>query len=86
MGASGKLADWDRTVDLPKISVPTLSIGACYDTMEPAQMDLIAKNVKRGRYLYCHCPNGSHLAIYDDQQVYMAGIVQFLGDENRSRF
>jgi hypothetical protein len=45
MGASGKLADWDRSADLP-ISVPTLSMGARYDTMEPAQMEKIAKKCK----------------------------------------
>lgn len=84
MGASGKLADWDRTADLPKISVPTLSIGARYDTMEPAQMEKIAGDVKKGRYLFC--PNGSHLAIYDDQTVYMAGIIQFLFDVDSGRF
>jgi len=39
MGASGKLVNWDRTADLPQITVPTLAIGARYDTMEPAQME-----------------------------------------------
>jgi proline iminopeptidase len=53
MGASGKLVAWDRTADLGKVTVPTLSIGARYDTMEPAQMEKIAKDVKKGRYLYC---------------------------------
>ena len=84
MGASGKLADWDRTADLPKIAVPTLSIGARYDTMEPAEMENIAKRVKRGRYLFC--PNGSHLAIYDDQKIYMAGLTQFIRDVDSGRF
>jgi proline iminopeptidase len=84
MGASGKLEKWDRTADLPKITVPTLAIGARYDTMEPAQMEKIAKDVKKGRYLYC--PNGSHLAIYDDQKIYMAGIIQFIQDVNAGRF
>ncbi|MGD1097894.1 MAG: proline iminopeptidase-family hydrolase [Bryobacteraceae bacterium] len=84
MGASGKLLDWDRTTDLPKINVPTLSIGARYDTMEPAQMEKIAKDVKKGRYLFC--PNGSHLAIYDDQKVYMAGVIQFILDVDSGRF
>ncbi|HEY6342141.1 MAG TPA: proline iminopeptidase-family hydrolase [Bryobacteraceae bacterium] len=78
MGASGKLAAWDRRADLPKIAVPTLAIGARYDTMEPEQMERIANDVKRGRYLFC--PNGSHLTIYDDQEVYMAGITRFLLD------
>ena len=27
--------------------------------------------MKKGRYLFC--PNGSHLAIYDDQKVYVGG-------------
>ena len=84
MGASGKLVNWDRTADLAKIIVPTLAIGARYDTMEPAQMERIAKGVKKGRYLYC--PKGSHLALYDDQQVYMAGLTQFILDVDSGRF
>jgi proline iminopeptidase len=43
--------------------VPTLAIGARHGTMEPAQMERIAKGVKRGYYLLC--PNGSHMAMYD---------------------
>lgn len=84
MGASGKLVNWDRTADLPKITVPTLSIGARYDTMEPAQMERIAKSVRTGRYLFC--PNGSHFALYDDQKVWMGGVIQFLTDVNSGRF
>jgi proline iminopeptidase len=84
MGASGKLANWDRIADLPKISVPTLAIGAGYDTMEPAQMEKIAADVKQGRYLFC--PKGSHMSIYDDQEVYMAGVIQFLLDVDSGRF
>jgi proline iminopeptidase len=84
LGASGKLVNWDRTADLPRIEVPTLSIGARYDTMEPAQMEKIARDVKRGRYLYC--PNGSHLAIYDDQTVYMTGLIRFILDVDSGRF
>ena len=84
LGSSGKLANWDRTSDLPKVTVPTLAIGARYDTMDPAQMQEIARKVQRGRYLYC--PNGSHLAIYDDQQVYMTGLIQFILDVNSGHF
>jgi proline iminopeptidase len=83
MGASGKLVAWDRTADLAEISVPTLSIGARYDTMEPAEMEKIAKRVKKGRFLYC--PNGSHLAMYDDQRVYMSGLIQFIHDVDSGR-
>ena len=84
LGASGKLVNWDRTADLGKIAVPTLAIGARYDTMEPAQMERIAKGVKKGRYLFC--PNGSHLAIYDDQKVYVGGIINFIQDVDARRF
>lgn len=84
MGASGKLENWDRLADLGKISVPTLAIGARYDTMEPAQMQHIASSVQHGRYLYC--PQGSHMAMYDDQQVYMRGLIKFLKDVDAKKF
>jgi proline iminopeptidase len=82
--ASGKLAHWDRVADLPKITVPTLTIGARYDTMDPAHMEMMAGKVQKGRYLFC--PNGSHLAIYDDQKTYVDGVIQFLRDVDAGRF
>jgi len=78
LGLSGKLLNWDRTNDLPKIAIPTLTIGAKYDTMDPGHMEMMAKKVQKGRYLYC--PNGSHLALYDDQRVYMEGLIKFILD------
>jgi proline iminopeptidase len=84
LGASGKLEKWDRVADLGKITVPTLVIGAKYDTMDPAHMEKMAGLVKRGRYLYC--PNGSHMAMYDDQRVYFTGLVQFIEDVDRGAF
>ena len=84
MGASGKLERWDRVADLKQISVPALTIGAKYDTMDPAHMEMVSRQVQHGRYLYC--PNGSHLAMYDDQQTYMSGVIQFLKDVDTGRF
>ena len=84
LGTSGKLVKWDRTADLPRISAPTLAVGARYDTMEPAQMQKIASSVKRGRYLFC--PNGSHFDMYDDQGTYMTGVIQFILDVDSRRF
>ena len=84
LGASGKLVNWDRTADLGKITVPTLTIGAKYDTMDPAHMEKMASQVKRGRYLYC--PNGSHMAMYDDQKTYFDGLVKFVGDVDSQAF
>jgi proline iminopeptidase len=84
LAASGKLAQWDRTADLAKISVPTLVIGARYDTMDPAHMEMMARRLPRGRYLLC--PEGSHLAMYDDQKVYVEGLIKFIGDVDGARY
>ena len=76
LGASGILADWDRTADLSRIDVPTLVVGARYDTMDPAWMEMMSKRLPRGRYLYI--PEGGHFSLYDGQATYMAGIIGFL--------
>jgi proline iminopeptidase len=78
ISADAKLAAWERTDDLPLIEVPALVIGARYDTMDPAHMEMMARSLPKGRYL--NCPNGSHLAMYDDQAVYFAGLIDFLQD------
>lgn len=83
LGLSGKLLNWDRTNDLAQIAVPTLVIGAKYDTMDPAHMEMMSKKVQKGRYLFC--PNGSHLALYDDQKVYMEGVTKFILDVDRGQ-
>ena len=84
MGLSGKLEKWDRVADLPKIAVPTLVIGAKHDTMDPAHMEMMSKQVKHGRYLFC--PEGSHLAMYDDQKTYFTGLIGFIKDVDAGRF
>ena len=84
LGLSGKLLNWDRTNDLAQLTVPTLVIGAKYDTMDPAHMEMMSKKVQKGRYLFC--PNGSHLALYDDQKVYMDGVTKFILDVDRGQF
>ena len=84
MAASGKLEEWDRSAVLKTINVPTLVIGAQYDTMDPKHMEWMAGEFPRGRYLYC--PNGSHAAMYDDQQVYMTGLIKFLKDVDGGNF
>jgi proline iminopeptidase len=76
ISADAKLARWDRTSDLASIDVPTLVIGARYDTMDPAYMEMMAGRLPDGRYLFC--PNGSHLTMYDDQETYFTGLIEFL--------
>ena len=78
ISADAKLARWDRTSQLESITVPSLVIGARHDTMDPAYMEMMASRLPAGRYLYC--PEGSHMAMYDDQQTYFAGLIAFLKD------
>jgi len=84
LGLSGRLLEWDRTGDVNRITVPTLVIGARYDTMDPDHMEWMAGAVAHGRYLYC--PNGSHMDMYDDQETYMTGVIRFLQDVDAGRF
>ena len=76
LGASGRLLNWDRSKDLRRITVPTLVIGAQYDTMDPKYMASMAKKLPHGQFLLC--PKGSHMAMYDDQQTYFDGLIGFL--------
>jgi proline iminopeptidase len=83
-GIGGNLANWDIKNRLKEIRIPTLMVGAKYDTMDPKAMEEQSKLVQHGRYLYC--PDGSHLAMYDDQQTFMNGVIQFIKDVNEGNF
>jgi proline iminopeptidase len=76
MSPEARLAQWNRVADLSGIEVPTLVIGARHDTMDPSHMKMMAELLPRGQYLYC--PEGSHCAMYDDQETYFSGLVDFL--------
>jgi len=76
LGASGKLLEWSRTADLPTITVPTLVIGGEYDSMDPRYLEHMASLMPKGESLTC--PEGSHLAMYDDQEYYFNGLLPFL--------
>lgn len=79
----GRLIRWDRKADLPRITVPTLTVGGKYDTMDPEHMKWMSTQVKKGQYLYC--PNGSHLAMWDDQRVFMDGVIRFIKDVDQGK-
>jgi proline iminopeptidase len=82
-GISGRLAQWDIKEELKNITVPTLMIGAKFDTMDPKAMEEQSRLVKNGSYLYC--PNGSHLAMWDDQEVYMDGVIKWIKEVDSRR-
>lgn len=64
---------WDR---LKELKVPTLMVGAKYDTMNPDEMEEMSELVQNGDYLYC--ANGSHLAMWDEQEFFMKGVIDFI--------
>jgi proline iminopeptidase len=75
-GLTGRLEKWDRKADLGRIAVPTLVIGASHDTMDPEHMRWVSTQLPHGSFLLC--PQGSHMAMWDDQRTYAAGLVRFL--------
>ena len=75
-GIAGNLANWDVSQQLPTIKTRTLVIGAAHDTMDPDYMRWMATQFPNGEFLLC--PNGSHLAQWDDQPHYFPGLVAFL--------
>ena len=75
MGASGRILNWDRFAALKRISAPTLVISGRNDTMDPAHMAAMAKALPNGELL---ATNGGHMAFYDDQKAYFAGLTRFL--------
>jgi len=83
-GIGGNLASWDIKARLKEIKIPTLMIGATHDTMDPKAMEEQSKLVQNGRYLLC--PNGSHLAMYDDQKVFFDGVIDFIRDVDTGSF
>jgi proline iminopeptidase len=51
-------------------------VGAEYDSMNPEEMKEMATLVQNGEHL--HCPKGSHLCMWDDQKVFMEGVIKFI--------
>ncbi len=82
-GVRGRLEKWDIKSRLHEITVPTLMVGAKYDTMDPEAMEAQSKAVKNGKYLYC--PNGSHMCMWDDQKVFMDGVVKFIKEVDEEK-
>jgi len=73
---TGNLKDWERWDRLHEIKVKALTIGARYDEMDPEDMSKMAKLMSNASYAYC--PNGSHLAMWDDQAIYFSQLLNYL--------
>jgi proline iminopeptidase len=73
---TGTFKDWERWDRLPEITVRTLTLGAHYDSMDPADLIKMAELMPNATSAIC--PNGSHLAMWDDQAIYFEHLLKFL--------
>ena len=81
---TGTFRDWDRWKDLRRINVPTLLSVGRHDTMSVADIERMGRAIPRSRVSVCE--NGSHLAMYDDQQAYFSDLLKFIRDVEAGRF
>jgi len=72
----GELERWDRTADLPRVSVPTLVIHGGDDTAELEHMQALATRVQRGQFLLC--PESRHTPFLDEPELFSRGVNRFL--------
>lgn len=77
------LSNWDVSDRLKEIKVPTLMLGAKYDTMDPKYMEWMASQVQNGRSV---TTNGSHLSQFDDPETFFPAVVRFIKDVDHGEF
>ena len=75
-GVTGNFKDWERWDRLHEIKVRALTIGAQYDEMDPEDMRKMAMLMPNATSAIC--PNGSHMALWDDQANYFRYLLSFL--------
>ena len=78
----GNFKDWNRWNDLSKITIPTLLISGRYDTMNPQDVQKMGLLIPHSKVKICE--NGSHCAMYDDQENYFQAIHAFLADVEKN--
>lgn len=83
MTKNATLKDWDISLRLKELTIPTLMIGGKFDTMDPKYMEWMSTEVLNGRSL---TTNGSHLSQYDDPETYFKGLIKFIKDVDQKSF
>jgi proline iminopeptidase len=73
---TGNFKNWERWDNLHEIRVKTLVMGATHDEMDPNDIRKMASLIPNGESAIC--PNGSHMAFWDDQAVYFQHLLGFL--------
>jgi proline-specific peptidase len=72
----GRLATWDRTADLGKITVPTLITVGRYDEITPACAETIHQGVRDSRVVLFE--NSAHLAHLEEGERFAQVVEDFL--------
>lgn len=81
---TGSLKNWEFWDKLPQLKVPVLVLGGMKDEMNPDGMKREGKLIPNSRtYL---CPEGSHMAMYDDQSRYFSTLITFLQQVAQGNF
>jgi proline iminopeptidase len=83
MTGNASLKNWDVSNRLKEIKVPTLTIGAKYDTMDPNYMAWMATEVQNGRSV---STNGSHCSQFDAPEEFFSGLIKFIKDVDSGEF
>ena len=73
---TGNMKGWDSWARLPKIEIKALILGAQNDEMDPEDCKKMAEVMPKGQVAIC--PEGSHMAFWDDQEVYFRELLTFL--------
>lgn len=81
---TGNFKNWEFWNRLPQLKTPVLVLGGMKDEMNPESMKKEAQLLPNSR-LYL-CPEGSHMAMYDDQNNYFNALITFLQEVEKGRF
>lgn len=73
---TGTFKNWDRWDDLHRIQVPTLLMVGAHDTMDPESVREMGRRIPSAEVVVC--PEGSHLAMWDDPDHYFPPLLSFL--------
>lgn len=81
---TGNFRNWEFWDKLPDLKIPILVIGAMHDEMNPESLKKEGQLLPNSRTYIC--PDGSHMAMYDDQQNYFTHVIGFLKDVDSGSF
>lgn len=73
---TGNYRNWDRWADLHRLEMPALLLVGRYDTMSVDDIERMGTLIPKSKVVVCE--NGSHMAMYDDQERYFGALVPFV--------